>query len=100
MRIPGGGHRATLDLPGQPPREAVIQEIARGGMGLLASWSERTGTELSVRLPGVDMPVPARVLRSGNGTLVLAFHQDPATLVRVDRALAIIGASGAEARAA
>ena len=100
VRIPGGGHRATLDLPGQPPREAVIQEIARGGMGLLASWSERTGTELSVRLPGVDMPVPARVLRSGNGTLVLAFHQDPATLVRVDRALAIIGASGAEARAA
>lgn len=91
-RIPGAGHRVAVELPGQPRREATVQDISRGGIALLASsWTEQVGTEVSVTLPGVDGPVPARMVRSGNGAVALAFHQDAATLVRVDRALAAIG---------
>ena len=98
-RIPGGGRRIAVDLPGQPRREATIRDISRGGLAVLASWTEQAGTELTVTLPGIDLPVPARVVRGGSGSVALAFHQDPATLSRVDQALAAIG-RGIAARAA
>ena len=90
-RIPGGGHRVVLDVPGQPRREATIQDVSRGGIAVFASWTGSVGTELAVTLPGVDAPAPARMVRGANGIVALAFHQDPATLVRVDKALAAIG---------
>jgi len=90
-RIPGGGHAVVVELPGQKRREAAIQDISRGGVAMLAAWTEPVGTELGVTLPGVDGLVPARMVRGGNGTVALAFRQDPATLVRVDQALAAIG---------
>ncbi|HUN43300.1 MAG TPA: methyl-accepting chemotaxis protein, partial [Acetobacteraceae bacterium] len=98
-RIPGGGRRIAVDLPGQPRREATIRDISRGGLAVLASWTEQAGTELTVTLPGIDLPVPARVVRGDSGSVALAFHQDPATLSRVDQALAAIG-RGIAARAA
>jgi hypothetical protein len=37
--------------------------------------------------------VAIRVVRQANGVVAIAFHQDPATLTKVDRALALVSAA-------
>jgi methyl-accepting chemotaxis protein len=98
-RIPGGGHRAVLEAPGHARTDAMIQDISRGGIALLVSWSGATGSEVMVSLPGTAVPVPARIVRSGNGIAALAFRQETAVLASLDKALAKI-AGNAVAQAA
>ena len=90
-RISGRGQRAMLEAPGQPPAEAVIQDVSRGGIALAVAWQGAPGSEVIVPLPGAAVPVPARVVRSDDGHAALAFRQQPAALANVDKALAAIG---------
>ncbi|MGA3399270.1 MAG: methyl-accepting chemotaxis protein [Acetobacteraceae bacterium] len=90
-RIPGRGQRAVLEAPGQARTAAVIQDISRGGIALMVSWAGASGSEVMVLLPGTTEPVPARVVRSGDGRAALAFRQEPTALAKVDTALATIG---------
>jgi methyl-accepting chemotaxis protein len=90
-RIPGRGHRAVLEAPGQARIEAAIEDISRGGIALAVSWPGASGSEVMVALPGTTAPVPARVVRSGGGHVALSFRQDQTALAGIDNALAAIG---------
>jgi methyl-accepting chemotaxis protein len=87
-RIAGGGAETVLRPAGQAEFRAAIVDISRGGMGVRTDWRSEPGTELQVLLPGVDAAVTARVARTSNGVLALAFRQDEAMLRRVDMAMA------------
>ncbi len=90
-RISGRGFHAMLEASGQARTEALIMDISRGGVALAVSWPGGSGSEVMVGLPGTEAPVPARVVRSGNGHAALSFRQEPTALARVDAALAAIG---------
>jgi methyl-accepting chemotaxis protein len=90
-RIPGCGFHAMLEAAGRARTEAMIMDISRGGVALAVSWPGESGSEVMVGLPGIDAPVPARVVRSANGHAALSFRQEPTALARVDAALAAIG---------
>jgi methyl-accepting chemotaxis protein len=92
QRIPGQGHQAVLLLADGTRREAVIENISRGGAALRTEATPAAGTEMQIELPGADAKVATRVVRYVNGVLAIAFHQDAATLARVDRTLAMVGA--------
>jgi methyl-accepting chemotaxis protein len=89
-RIPGGGAEAVLQAPGQTESRALIEDISRGGVALRTARWTSAGTEVELLLPGVAAPVVARMVRSKDGQLALAFRQDDTTLSRVDAALAHI----------
>jgi methyl-accepting chemotaxis protein len=90
-RIPGGGHRAVLNAPGQPRAEAPIHDISRGGIALVGDWPGAPGSMVTVELPGTATPVPARMVRNSHGRAALAFRQDQEVLAAVDNALTVIG---------
>ena len=86
-RIDGNGAIVTLRFAGRPPSKATIVNISRGGMAVRHNGNEVVGTELELDLPGAGM-VRGRVVRHGDGLLVVTFRQDDATLRLLDRALA------------
>jgi methyl-accepting chemotaxis protein len=97
--IAGNSAEAVLRVTGRPEQRAAIEDISRAGISLRSDWSEDAGTEITVKLPGTDDAVAARTVRFERGVLALAFPQDPATLRRVDTALAHIGMRVAQAAA-
>ncbi|WP_165982442.1 cache domain-containing protein [Dankookia rubra] len=93
-RIPGGDARARLRAAqaDSPAAETRIADISRGGVALRGFPSVLPGgSEVEVTLPGSTDPVAARVVRSDAREVVLSFRQAPDFLVRIDRALEIIG---------
>jgi methyl-accepting chemotaxis protein len=98
-RIPGAGAKATLLVGQEAPRVLEIRDISRSGVGCLSDWNGASGTAVRLELPGASMAVEARVVRSGDGFLALAFRQDEVMLVRVDEAMDRIS-GGRDARAA
>ncbi len=97
-RISGGGMHVMLQSHGHPERQSAIVDISGGGVSVRCDWQCEAGAEVQVVLPGVAEPVGARVVRSGNGSLALAFREDPAMLRQVDRALDYIARDGAGSR--
>lgn len=69
----------------------VISDISRDGVGLQCDWQADVGAEVEIDLPSSDKAVVARMVRSRDGLLALAFRQDAAVLRRVDSALDNIG---------
>ena len=94
-RIPGDGAQAVLRLPGQPAAQVPIVDISRGGVAVRIDWQGSAGSEVELELPGTGGGVAARVVRSENGVLGLAFRQGQETQRRVDQVLAHIGAQPA-----
>jgi methyl-accepting chemotaxis protein len=92
-RIAGNGAQAVFRAPGQPDRRVPITDISRGGMAVSTDWNGDAGNEVRLELPGTDGFVAARIVRSENGLLALAFHQGDEMLRRVDQALAYIRAA-------
>jgi methyl-accepting chemotaxis protein len=86
-RISANGAPAVLRVPGHSEIRTTLKDLSRGGAALVCDLQLVTGTELDVELPGTDHPVTARVVRYGTGAIVVSFHQDPAALAQVDRAL-------------
>lgn len=91
QRIPGRGHHAVLLAPGRDRADATISDISRGGAALKASLAAEPGSDVEVELPGANAPVAARIVRSANSVVAIAFHQDQASLALLDRDLAVIG---------
>ena len=90
-RISGNGAQAVLRPRGRPEMRASIDDISRGGLAVRCDWRADAGTEVQLELPGAEGVVTARIIRSENGVLALAFRQDEEMLRRVDAALEEIG---------
>jgi methyl-accepting chemotaxis protein len=88
-RIPGNFARATLRFAGKPEADAVISDISRGGMAVQHGGVYAVGTDLEIGLPG-GAAVRARVVRSGDGSIGVAFRQDRESLLRIDRTLELV----------
>jgi methyl-accepting chemotaxis protein len=89
-RIDGHGARAELYLAGQDVHGAEINDISRGGIRLVTGTTGVAGMAAALRLPGVDALVAARVVRSSDGMLALAFRQNDEVLAQVDQAMECI----------
>jgi methyl-accepting chemotaxis protein len=90
-RIPGNGTRANLQIPGRPVVQATIKDISRGGMGLLCDCNDKIGTGVEITLPSGGL-VGGRIASNVDGSLGIAFRQDQASLLLIDRTLALIQA--------
>lgn len=93
-RIPGRGVRARLVAEGLPAggQEVELRDVSRGGAALASHWQPTPGTALELVMPGLNGGIPARVVRSGNGAVALAFRQDAASMALADRMLERIAA--------
>jgi len=92
-RMPGHGARAMLGWHGAAPLPVEIRDMSRGGIALICPTSLPAGTEVQVTLPGHDDTVAGRIARAEPGILAVAFRQDPAAIVQIDRAMDMIMAS-------
>ena len=92
-RVSGRNTTAVLHVPGEKPQHLVINDIARGGVALRCDWWTRAGMAVGVGLPGLDNPLPARLVRSTGGLLSLAFLQEEEVMLRVDQAIDRINAA-------
>jgi methyl-accepting chemotaxis protein len=92
-RFDGHGVHATVSVAGQPDVTAPIQEISRSAVALGCRSLSPVGTDVKVNLTGAGGPVSSRIVRAENGTLVLSFRQDAATMARVETAIEILGRS-------
>jgi methyl-accepting chemotaxis protein len=90
-RVAGAGATASLSIRGGDKARVVVLDISRGGIALRCDSVAPAGTEVQVDLPASGS-VSGRVVRSENGTLVVAFRQDAANLARLKRALDAIEA--------
>jgi methyl-accepting chemotaxis protein len=97
-RIPGGGNRATCRIGGQPAEDLIIVDIGRGGMAVRKDANDDIGTDIEISLPGGGA-IRGRIARSGNGVIGIAFRQDAESLVRIDRALQVVGQTAGQAAA-
>jgi methyl-accepting chemotaxis protein len=92
-RLPGGGVQAGLRVAGRAELRVVIRDISRGGVSLQCDMRDAAGTEVLIALPGLTQPVPARVARADGRMVAFAFHQDEATLRRVDQVMETVAAA-------
>ncbi len=93
-RIAGNGVTAMLRLTGKPAVKLVIGDLSRGGVGLRQDGAvEEVGKPAEVDLPEAGGPVTGRVIRVERGMISIVFGDDPATLARVDRALASLSSA-------
>jgi methyl-accepting chemotaxis protein len=93
-RIDGAGCRAKLRVPGRDEAEVTIQDISRGGAALRCDWSISVGAEVGIGLPGGADSIGGRVVRAGQGVVVITFSQDKAAPGRIDHALDTIARRG------
>jgi methyl-accepting chemotaxis protein len=89
-RVPGGGVIATLRIPGLVAIQAPVRDISRGGASLVCDSTASSGAEAEVGL-STGGSASGRVVRSGNGVVMIAFRQNSTTVAAVDRLLASIG---------
>jgi methyl-accepting chemotaxis protein len=85
-RVLGSGVAASLSIAGDRTTKATVRDISRGGIALTCDRSPASGIEVQVDLPAGGS-VPGRVVRSGNGMVMIAFRQDASTLMRIDQAI-------------
>jgi methyl-accepting chemotaxis protein len=89
-RIPGNGAKATLRASGRSG-QFPLRDVSRGGALLDCDWPLPAGAAVEVELPSACGGVAARAVRCGGNGLALVFGSEPASLARIDRALAAVG---------
>jgi methyl-accepting chemotaxis protein len=99
-RISGNGTQAHLVLGDGRKVAGEIRDISCGGVLVLVDVKEPVGRDLQMTLPGADVAVHGRVVRSEAGGVALCFRQDAQTLAVLDRVLAAVQRAGTTARAA
>jgi methyl-accepting chemotaxis protein len=87
-RLAGDGILASFRRPGYAETTAAIEDLSRTGLALRHAEAVGAAAEIEIDLPAADGPVIGRVAREEGGILALEFRKDPATLDRVERALA------------
>ena len=85
-RVPGAGATATLTLQGLTKVQAVVRDFSRGGIALTCGATALAGAEAKVVVL-MGGSLSGRVVRSEEGLLTVAFHQGPANIALVDRAI-------------
>jgi methyl-accepting chemotaxis protein len=88
-RVSVKGLWVALRIDGRPAEQAMVEDIARGGVGLKYDCGDKAGTEAEIALPGSGQ-VCGRVARNSNGLIGIAFRQDKASLELIDQSLAFI----------
>jgi methyl-accepting chemotaxis protein len=88
-RVSGNRTTATLRIGKGSPIQAELHDISRGGARLRHGQAVACGTEVVVDCAGSG-PIAGRAVRIEDGLLAVAFHQDAATLARVDTVLATL----------
>jgi methyl-accepting chemotaxis protein len=92
-RIGVSGVTIGVRVNGRAPARVEVRNVSRGGALLACDWTLPAGTPLDVELPGAESPVPARVVRGGNGELAVLFSSETHALTQIDRALATLTAA-------
>ena len=77
-----------------------LTDVSRGGAPLVCTVALSASDEIDVELPGAEGPTSARVVRADRRCLALAFRQDPASLARIDTAMALLSTPSEGALAA
>ena len=85
-RVPVEDTRIDLMVSGEMAVSVPVVDMSRGGMSVLHESVHPLGRDLEVGLPGGGS-VRGRIARVLDGRTGIAFRQDPATLVRIDRSL-------------
>ncbi|MGD0106311.1 MAG: methyl-accepting chemotaxis protein [Rhodopila sp.] len=88
-RIPGGGARVKLRVPGYADVTAMVRDISRGGVALLCDSTPPAGTEVEVVL-STGGTASGRIVRSGSGAVIVSFRQNAATARSLDQAIEAI----------
>jgi hypothetical protein len=88
-RIPAGNLEVTLRIAGRPGVQTRMQDISRGGVGLMHNCEDGLCTDAEITLPGGDR-VRGRIARNSGGSLALVFLQEKASLMLIDQALALV----------
>jgi methyl-accepting chemotaxis protein len=94
-RLAGSGARASLRIESGKEISADVIDVGRGGVGLRCDVTPERGNKVEVRISGAGEPVYGRVASIRNGVIGIAFAQDPATIVRIDRMIDAITARSA-----
>ncbi|MFC0386609.1 methyl-accepting chemotaxis protein [Muricoccus vinaceus] len=89
-RVAGGGTSVQLLCGTHGTGSAALRDISLGGATLACEWPCDIGAEVLLRLPGEGDMASARIVDSRDGTLAVAFRQEPANLARVTRAVETI----------
>lgn len=90
-RIACSGVAVTLSSAGLQPMRAVVKDLSRGGVALMARPLP-IGTAVTVSLPEGGGEVQGQVARADGGLLGIAFREEPGVLARVDRVLESLAA--------
>lgn len=88
-RVEGRGAKAVVTIKGQPPGQAVVHDISRGGIALRCDLTASPGAEVGIDL-GAGAGIVGRVVRTEPGHLMVSFQQSARNLASVDRALAAL----------
>ena len=88
-RIVVRGATARLSWAGGAATLPII-DISHGGMALRGTLDAPLGTELAVFTAAGVEPLPATVVRIGDGLVGLSFRQDEATLALADAAIGAV----------
>ncbi|MGI4951237.1 MAG: methyl-accepting chemotaxis protein [Janthinobacterium lividum] len=86
-RVDARNQPVSLECATYGTGSATIKNISLGGADLRCTWPCDIGAEVIVVLAGVGEKAPARIVDSRDGSLIVAFRQDPATLRSVGRVL-------------
>jgi methyl-accepting chemotaxis protein len=92
QRLPGRGLEATLSWGGTAAtrQRLPVIDISHGGAGLENGPELPAGTEVTLEMPGVTKPIPARVTRTVGVFFGLSFRQDADSLALIDQALKVV----------
>jgi len=90
-RVSANQEPVTLRAQGRDTK-ARLRDISRGGAALMCELVLSAGVPVEVELPGRAGKATARVVRSGEGEVVLVFQGDPANLTKVDQAITAVSA--------
>ena len=98
-RIDGSGASATLQVAGHAALSAMIIDISRGGLQLRCTSGHPIGSDGQITLAD-GTRIGCRIARNSKDLLGIAFRQDPASLILIDRALGSFGSASGIRKAA
>ncbi len=97
-RLRASGFEVTLSIAGGEPTQAALLDISRTGIAAKHDCRHTVGTDVTVTLPSGGT-VTGRIARIADGVTGIAFPEDNATLVELERTLHLLILSGVGAAA-
>jgi hypothetical protein len=89
-----GGHVAISLITSNGIRVGgELQNVSRGSAAMVCRATIDVGTGVEVQIAGMDEAMLAKIERSSGGITGFTFHQDAASIGRVDRAIETVRAA-------